>query len=66
VSVESDEDDTFASPTTRLTFDAATEESGQILRTDGTAITDTHYRVAWTVAGTDDPSFMFAVSLGIR
>jgi hypothetical protein len=65
VSVESDEDDTFASPTTRLTFDAATAEGGQILRTDGTAITDTHYRVAWSVAGTD-PSFMFAVSLGIR
>ncbi|MEU0369106.1 hypothetical protein ABZ070_02380 [Streptomyces sp. NPDC006283] len=65
VSIESDEDDTFASATTRLTFNAATAAGGQILRTDGTAITDTHYRVAWTVSGTT-PSFMFAVSLGIR
>jgi hypothetical protein len=55
----------LAAPTTRLTFDAAAAEGGQILRTDGTAITDTHYRVAWTLSGTT-PSFMFAASLGIR
>ncbi|MFF7180140.1 hypothetical protein [Streptomyces sp. NPDC008121] len=63
--VESDVDGTFASPTTRATFTAATAAGGQILRTDGTAITDTHYRVAWTISGTT-PSFMFAASLGIR
>lgn len=63
--IESDADGTFASPTTRLTFTAATAEGGQILRTDGAAITDTHWRVAWTVSGTA-PSFMFASSLGIR
>lgn len=63
--IESDADGTFASPTTRLTFDAATAAGGQILRTDGTAITDTHYRVAWTISGTT-PSIMFAASLGIR
>lgn len=58
-------DATLTVPTTRLTFAAATEAGGQILRGDGTAITDTHYRVAWTITGTS-PSFMFAVSLGIR
>ncbi|OKK06417.1 hypothetical protein AMK26_10350 [Streptomyces sp. CB03234] len=63
--IESDADASFASPTTVATFTAATAAGGEILRTDGTAITDTHYRVAWTITGTN-PSFMFAVSLGIR
>nr|WP_239135287.1 hypothetical protein [Streptomyces sp. SID12488] len=61
--VESSVDNTFASPTTRLTFTAATAVGGQILRTDGTAITDTWWRVAWTISGTT-PSFLFAASLG--
>ena len=63
-SVESAADDTFASPTTRLTFDPAADAGGQILRTDGTAITDTWWRVAWTISGTT-PSFLFAAALGI-
>ncbi|MFE1543609.1 hypothetical protein ACFW61_24455 [Streptomyces microflavus] len=58
-------DATLSVPTTRLTFAAATAPGGQVLRTDGTAITDAYARVAWTVTGTT-PSFMFAVSLGIR
>ena len=62
--VESSVDNTFASPTTRLTFTAATAVGGQILRTDGTAITDTWWRVAWTISGTT-PSFLFAATLGI-
>ncbi|WP_406143301.1 hypothetical protein [Streptomyces anulatus] len=65
VAVESDDAAGMASPTSRLSFAAATAPGGQVLRTDGTAITDTHYRLAWTVTGTT-PSFMFAVSLGIR
>jgi len=64
-SVESDDASGFLSPTTRLTFAAATAAGGQILRTDGTAITDTWWRVAWTISGTS-PSFLFATSLGIR
>lgn len=63
--VESDDAGGFASPTTRLTFTAATAAGGQILRTDGTAITDTWWRLAWTISGTT-PSFMFAAALGIR
>ena len=62
--VQSSADDTFAAPTTRLTFDAAAGAGGQILRTDGTAVTDTWWRVAWTVTGTG-PSFLFAAALGI-
>lgn len=65
VRVESDDGSGFASPTTRLTFDAATAVGGQILRTDGTAITDTWWRMAWTVSGTT-PSFMFVAALGIQ
>lgn len=63
--VESSVDNTFASPTTRLTFAAATAVGGQALRTDGTAITDTWWRVAWAISGTT-PSFMFAATLGIQ
>jgi hypothetical protein len=63
--VESSADNTFAAPTTRLTFAAATAAGGQALRTDGSAITDTWWRVAWTVTGTT-PSFMFAATLGIQ
>ncbi|MFD5874013.1 hypothetical protein [Streptomyces sp. NPDC060322] len=58
-------DATLTSPTTRATFAAATAAGGQILRGNGTAITDAYYRVGWTITGTT-PSFMFAVSLGIR
>ncbi|WP_393057734.1 hypothetical protein [Streptomyces sp. LN549] len=65
LSVESDDAAGMTTPTSRLSFTAATVPGGQILRTDGSAITDTYYRVAWTVSGTT-PSFMFAVSLGIR
>lgn len=65
VRVESDDNSGFSSATTRLTFDAATAVSGQILRTDGTAITDTWWRMAWTISGTT-PSFLFAGSLGIQ
>jgi hypothetical protein len=63
--VESSVDNTFASPTTRLTFTAAATVGGQVLRTDGTAITDTWWRIAWTISGTT-PSFLFVGSLGIR
>ncbi|MFD4745048.1 hypothetical protein ACFWOS_06265 [Streptomyces rubiginosohelvolus] len=63
--IESDDSAGFGTPITRAAFTAATVPGGQIARTDGLAITDTHYRVAWTISGTT-PSFMFAVSLGIR
>jgi hypothetical protein len=63
--VESSADNTFAAPTTRLTFTAATAVGGQILRTTGTAITDPWWRIAWTITGTT-PSFLFVATLGIQ
>ncbi|MFF8910165.1 hypothetical protein [Streptomyces olivaceoviridis] len=63
--VESSADNTFAAPTTRLTFAAATAVSGQNLRTSGSAITDPWWRIAWTITGTT-PSFLFVASLGIQ
>lgn len=64
VTVESDDTSGFTTPTTRLTFNAATAASGQILRTDGTAITDTWWRVSWSISGTT-PSFLFCAALGV-
>lgn len=53
----------FGSPTTALTFAAATDRGGQILRVPG-AITDDYFRPQWTIAGTN-PSFLFVVAFGI-
>lgn len=63
VAVESDVDDTFASPTEQITFNPATTLGGQIARAAG-PITDTWYRVTWEITGTT-PSFLFVVSLGV-
>ncbi|MEU4150833.1 hypothetical protein [Streptomyces sp. NPDC026659] len=65
VVIESDNGSGFPSPITQLTFTQANAISGQILRTDGTAITDDWYRVKWTIGGTT-PSFLFAVAFGIQ
>lgn len=62
--VESAADEAFTTPATRLTFAPATAAGGQALRTDGSAITDTWWRLAWTITGTG-PSFLFAAALGI-
>ncbi|MEU9888671.1 hypothetical protein [Sphaerisporangium sp. NPDC051011] len=62
--VETDTSAAFAAPTTRLTFAVANAPGGQILRTAGTAITDTWARLAWTISGTT-PSFLFAAALAI-
>lgn len=63
VKVQSDNDQAFPSATDRITFTAATDRSGQLLRTAG-AITDDWFRVSYTISGTD-PSFLFAVGLGV-
>jgi len=64
IGVESDDSNTFSSASTRLTFDAATAAGGQAARTDGTAVTDTWWRLSWSVTGTG-PSFLFLAALGI-
>lgn len=63
VVVESDADNTFASATTRATFSQQTT-TGSDWQTAAGAITDTHYRVSYTVGGTS-PSFSFVVVVGI-
>lgn len=63
--IESDDNSGFTTPTTQLTFTAATAAGGEALRTTGSAITDTWWRIAWTISGTT-PSFLFAASFGIR
>ncbi|MFD4551415.1 hypothetical protein [Streptomyces sp. NPDC058466] len=65
VEIEGDTATGFPSPVTFLTFTAANAIGGQILRTDGTAITDSWFRVKWTISGTT-PSFLFAVAFGIQ
>jgi hypothetical protein len=53
----------FASPTTRLTFNAQTTLGGQIFRIAG-PITDQYVRASWTIAGTT-PSVLFMSAVGV-
>lgn len=52
----------FASPTTRLTFNAATGIGGQVFRVQG-PITDTYWRLNYTITGTT-PSLLFMSAIG--
>lgn len=63
VKVQSSVDNTFASPTDRIAFSAATTLSGQSSSVLG-AVTDTWWRAVWTISGSS-PSFLFAVSAGV-
>jgi hypothetical protein len=63
VTVESDDDTGFASGTTQLSFAAASAVGAESLSTDGTAITDDWWRVAWTQTAS---SATFAVVVGIQ
>lgn len=53
----------FASPTTRLTFAAASALGGQVIRVAG-PITDQFYRLNYTISGTT-PSLLFMSAVGI-
>lgn len=53
----------FGSPTTRLTFAAATAPGGQILRVAG-PITDAFWRVSYTISGSG-PSFLLLAAAGV-
>ncbi|WIM97839.1 hypothetical protein ACTOB_001393 [Actinoplanes oblitus] len=63
VAIQTDDTAGFASPTTAITFNAATAKGGQILRAAG-PITDNYVRASWTISGTS-PSFLFLVSVGV-
>lgn len=65
VTVQSDDAEGFPSSTTRGTFGAKTlAGEHEAMRIAG-PITDTWWRVGWTITGTN-PSFLFLVSLGIE
>lgn len=53
----------FASPTTRLTFNAQTAIGGQVFRIAG-PITDTFYRISYTISG-GSPSLLFMSAAGV-
>ncbi|MGH9894143.1 MAG: hypothetical protein ACREA0_19610 [bacterium] len=63
VKVQSSVDNTFAAPTDRITFTAATAATSEFKSLAG-PITDTWYRVVFTISGTT-PSFLFLTTLGI-
>lgn len=63
VTVQADNATGFPSPATEISFAAATAVGGQTARVVG-PITDTWYRVSWTISGTT-PSFLFVVSMAI-
>lgn len=62
VLVESDNASNFASATTRLTFDTFTGQGWQFKSVAGNFSTETHLRVAWSVAGGTSPTASFAVA----
>jgi len=62
--VQSDVDNTFGSPTTQITFSAATAIGGQIARVAG-PITDTWLRADFTISGTN-PSFLFVLAAAVK
>ncbi len=66
VIVESDNAEGFSSGATRITFAQATGPTSEWATPVAGPITDDWWRVSWTIGGTDDPSFTFAVAIGIR
>lgn len=63
--IETDTNSSFTSPTTLLTFTTATAVTGEILRSDGAAITDTWYRANINVPdAAGDDSYLVAMAIG--
>lgn len=63
--VESDADNTFGSATTRFTFTQASAATSEWATPVAGAVTDTWYRVSYTIAGAS-PSFEAVVVVGIK
>lgn len=64
VIVQSSVDNTFASPTTRLTFTQATSSVTSEHKSVAGAITDAYFRMKWTIGGTT-PSYRIFGVIGI-
>lgn len=65
VIVQSDDGAGFLSPTNRITFTQATAIGAQWATPVAGAITDTYWRVNYTIGGTGTPTFLFVVTIGI-
>lgn len=65
VEIESDDAEAMSSPTTRLSFAAASTTGAEEIKRVQGAITDTWFRPKWTISGTA-PSFLFVASFGIK
>lgn len=63
VVLQSDDNAGFTTPTSRISFTAATGRTSQLSSVAG-AITDDYWRVSYTISGTT-PVFAFAVTAGI-
>jgi hypothetical protein len=63
VKIQSDDNSGFTSATDVLTFTAATARGSQFSSVAG-PITDTYYRVNYTITGTN-PSFLFVAAVGV-
>lgn len=64
VKVQSDDNSSFTTPTDRITFTQASAIGAQWATPLAGAITDDHWRVTWTIGGSSDPEFTFAVVIG--
>lgn len=56
----------FSSPVPRFTFGQKTAAGAEWASPVSGAITNTHWRVNYTIGGTDTPTFLFIVSIGIQ
>lgn len=65
VIVQSDDNSGFTSPTSRVVLTQATAATSQFSSTAG-AITDTWWRISYTIGGTATPTFSFVVAIGIK
>jgi hypothetical protein len=66
VIVQSDDNGSFTTPTSRITFSQANATANrQQFSSVAGAITDTHWRVSYTIGGSGTPTFAFAVTVGI-
>lgn len=65
VVLESDDNAGFTSPTTRITSSSYSASTGSEWQSVAGAITDTYWRVRWTVTGGSSPSVSFLAVAGI-
>ena len=65
VVLQSDDNGSFTTPTSRVTLTQQTATGGSTFGSVAGAITDDYWRISYTIGGTGSPSFTFAVTAGI-